>query len=358
MGGGGGGGHCGVPSNYPYSTRTFIVNGRLFQLVPAGLIMSVDGGATWSLILLYPKTCVGIGYITATSTYYVGMQNGEILSSTDLINFTTVGFVSTLPQLRIDALSSDGTTLTVCGLISVANFRGQIFYSTNGTTWTQGFAGGNTFDYQWITTKYVNGNFFAFTPSYLATHNFFGYVVSSNGTSWGQVGTGTLLPNAMAYGSTNVVLANRNSASTFGLAYGPIGGGFTQVLTGTQFNDVGYGGGVFVAVAGGGVIYSSSDDGVTWTARTSGTTDSLSNVIWTGTKFIVTTLSGGLRIYQSTNGTTWSVLTTLSAATFNAGAGGTGGLASGGGGGGAALTGNNTGAGGAGGAGYAIINAW
>ncbi len=45
-----------------------------------------------------------------------------------------------------------------------------------------------------------------------------------------------------------------------------------------SIRSIAYGNGIFIAVGGGGIIVSSTDNGVTWTARSSGTTDHLDGI--------------------------------------------------------------------------------
>jgi hypothetical protein len=72
------------------------------------------------------------------------------------------------------------------------------------------------------------------------------------------------------------------------------------------FADVARGAGVWCAVAPGGKIYT-SPDGITWTARTSGTTRSLESIIWTGENFVVSHVGGiSSRYYTSPDGETWT----------------------------------------------------
>ena len=56
-----------------------------------------------------------------------------------------------------------------------------------------------------------------------------------------------------------------------------------------------------------------SSNGITWTTRTSGTTNSLYGVTWSGTQFVVVGLSG--TILTSPDGITW---TTRTSGTTNA----------------------------------------
>ena len=358
VGGGGGGGAAGVPI-YPKVSKNFVANNRIFEQISTGLLYTADGGTTWSYInfSFTGSNCIGIGYIN--STYYAAMSSGSVYSSTNLSTWT---LVSTVPASggNLNGFCSNGSTLVACGQITgggSTNF-GQMYYSTNGTTWTQGFAGLGYSAYRTVTVRNNNGYFWGYIANDERLGSTQEYQYSADGINWNNVNTGAYYVAALAFGSSNAVGINNKAANSYGLIYGAISGLGTQVLAGTSFADIAYGGGVFVAVAGGGVIYTSSDDGVNWTSQTSGTTDNFNNVVWTGTKFIAYTSQNGLRTYTSTNGVTWTAQTTIAAASFNGGNGGAGGIAGGGGGSGAALSGNNSGIGGTGGNGYARILAW
>jgi hypothetical protein len=59
-----------------------------------------------------------------------------------------------------------------------------------------------------------------------------------------------------------------------------------------------------IVVVGQNGIIATSDNGIDWTQRTSGTTDAIYSVVWTGTTFWVCGASGYLR--SSTDGITWT----------------------------------------------------
>lgn len=75
----------------------------------------------------------------------------------------------------------------------------------------------------------------------------------------------------------------------------------------TGLNDVVWNGSLFVAVGDAGRILS-SPDGITWTSRTSGTTQRLNGVAWDGARFLA--VGDGATILSSTNGSSWSSLHT------------------------------------------------
>jgi hypothetical protein len=67
--------------------------------------------------------------------------------------------------------------------------------------------------------------------------------------------------------------------------------------------DIAEGNGVLVAVGGSGTVLTSSD-GIAWTAQSSGTTSTLSDVMWDGSRFLVTSYDQS--VYSSDDGVSWS----------------------------------------------------
>ena len=77
------------------------------------------------------------------------------------------------------------------------------------------------------------------------------------------------------------------------------------------FHDIALGGGRYVIVGMKGEIYTSDDDGLTWTARTSGTTKTLEVVVYDGTRFVAAGDDGVL--LESADGVGWTPLPSVAA---------------------------------------------
>jgi len=106
----------------------------------------------------------------------------------------------------------------------------------------------------------------------------------------------------VAVGSNGVVLTSGNGTSWTATAISP------AVPAGTIFQGLVWNGGQFVAVGTGGVIYT-SPDGITWASQTSGTSDNLWGVAWTGSQFFAASdnsANDGQLILTSSNGTNWT----------------------------------------------------
>jgi hypothetical protein len=284
-----------------------------------------------------------------------------------LLNLNSIGYIgkgTTLSNLTYTQVGSitNGTGLATDG-VSILAVMGQysnryysIWKSTDAAaTWTETiFSTNNNDGFSYFT--YANGFFFI-------SSTFTGVSVYSPECSSGTfVGTSNGVYGKRSYGMCQIggvwVAAYAGSASN-GIWTGTLAPDQeTNTLNGVNLYDVVTSGSTAVSVGDSGAIYTSTN-GTSWTSRTSGVSDQLTNVVWTGTRFIALTSQNQMRTINSTNGTTWTAGANLSsAAFFNGGNGGAGGIAGGGGGGGAATTGYNSGTGGAGGNGYVRIYSW
>ena len=139
---------------------------------------------------------------------------------------------------------------------------------------------------------------------------------TTNGNTGGQgqaCGIGTVIfynqtsvltgLNSIAFGAGIYVMTGASGVVTTSTTPTVAGSWATQTSNagGNQLNAVIFGNGIFVAVGVGGTIVT-SPDGVTWTARTSGTTNQLNDILWDGTNFVAVGNAG--TILYSTDGTT------------------------------------------------------
>lgn len=118
--------------------------------------------------------------------------------------------------------------------------------------------------------------------------------------------------NQVAYGNSKYVLLsaymyNALFQSTTGTAWTRI---TTAGLSAAQLNFIAFGAGVFVTVGDNGTIQTSAD-GISWTSRTSGTTNRLSRIFFLNSKFFV--IGDNRTLLTSADGISWSTIT------FNAG---------------------------------------
>jgi hypothetical protein len=351
VGGGGGGGGSSAQS-FGQTGRLRVWNGTVIVPATLGYYYSNNDGSNWAYEGMngFPVDfCYLNGYwyclLNRDSIGYIG--KGTTLSN---LTFTQVGSITNGTGLATDGIS----ILAVMGQYS--NRYYSVWKSTDAaTTWTETiFSTNNNDGFSYFT--YASGFFFissTFTgvSVYSPDCSAGSFVGTSNGVyqkrSYGMSKIGGLWVSAYAGSTSNGIWTGATEPNQE-----------TNALNGVNLYDVIANTAIAVAVGDGGAIYSSTN-GSTWTSRTSGTSDQLTNVVWTGTKFIAMTNQNQFRTYTSTNGTTWSSGAAItSGAFFNAGVGGAGGLAAGGGGGGGGYSGYNSGAGGAGGNGYLRVYSW
>jgi hypothetical protein len=190
--------------------------------------------------------------VAATST----SSGGFITSSSDGITWTTTK-TETIPLN--DCIFANGLFVVVGGDGNGSSGSGACFTSSNGTSWTQR---GTSSLVGWSRVIYENGL----------------YVVV------GRAGRINTSPDGITW-------TNRTSNLSANL------------------NDIAWNGSVYCVVGASGQI-ATSPDGVTWTARTPGdTTVTLLSISWNGTRFIVTNSTNGVA-WTSTDGITWSRVST------------------------------------------------
>jgi len=173
-----------------------------------------------------------------------------------------------------------------------------------GSGGTPGIAGSTT---NATVNSLVYGN------SLFVAHIGNGFIASSSdGTTW--TAQATFLPVAVVTGllydgtrwlvwtSGDVYTATSLSSWTL------------QASTATNFTWIAHNSGTYVGVGASGSIRTSTDR-VTWTSRTSGTTESLSHVIHDGTRWVAVGANGVS--LTSTDATTWTLVTTASSGSWN-----------------------------------------
>jgi Secretion system C-terminal sorting domain len=113
-----------------------------------------------------------------------------------------------------------------------------------------------------------------------------------------------------AYGNSIYLILSANNQyykSSDAVSWSP---SMTTGVTATNLNSLAFGAGLFVSVGDAGLIQS-SPDGITWTTRTSGTSERLGKVYFVNSKFLA--IGNKRTLLSSADGINWSVVT------FNAG---------------------------------------
>ena len=126
---------------------------------------------------------------------------------------------------------------------------------------------------------------------------------SSDGVNWSYLASQTAVFAVVSNGTTWVTAGSSGaiSTSTDGLIWTARTSGTTNKLAGLTWT-----GSLFVAVGASGVILT-SPDGVTWTSRSSGTTQTLNSVTWVGGLAVAVGNAGA--ITTSPDGVTWTART-------------------------------------------------
>ena len=182
------------------------------------------------------------------------------------------------------------------GVYVVVGASGACFSSPNLTTWTTRSAGAQTF----TDVVFANSVFVAVGAA--------GAVYSSaDGTTWTSRTAGSVAFQRIIYANSLFVAVGVSGAvwtSTDGATW-------TQRTSNVsvELRDIVWSGSLFVAVGVSGGI-TTSPDGVTWTNRTPGdTTVTHNSISWSGTMFLVTNTTN-LGFWVSTDGITWSRIST------------------------------------------------
>lgn len=269
---------------------------------------------TWSAPISIAGTIYHGGLATNGTGTWVTTGNStlyQISVSTDnglTWDFSTPQRMSNQQMLYYDSPNYLNGNFVATGGTST---YGIIIKSTDGKNWARSFNAGNR------TSLYVNnkfwlggggnGSFIVFDPvtnnleyanfpqpigAYYVLLYFSGYYVVA-----GQTGLMYTIPIGYDY-------QNSNNWTTRTSGFG------SNLIQSGVVNSAGT---VAVIVGAAGNI-SSSTDGITWTARTSGTANALNAVMWFSSKFVAVGAAGTL--VTSTDGTTWTVQTAIAALTF------------------------------------------
>lgn len=253
----------------------------------------------------------GVTWTAASTTLGVTL-NGICWNGT---NFCAVGNTATTA-----AISTDGVTWSATGAfpigakvwwvasspsLTIGGYSaGAFVYSSSLATWstsaTTVYLGVNTTDGVYGSGRYVLCGYSLISGAYNAHIRYGTSPFSITTLATVPSGAGVLL-YAAAYGASKYVCAGSSGK----IYYSADAITWTAATTGTTntFNDVVFNGSIFVAVGAGGIVFT-SPDGVTWTSRTSGVTSELKNVVWTGTKFVALQ-TFPIACISSADGITW-----------------------------------------------------
>lgn len=318
--------------------NTIVYAGGKWLAAGNSRVATSTDGITWAVNQNGPGNTIGdFVSIVYTGTKYVAAGSiaytqGAVYTSPDGTTWTLVA--SQQSYKEVTRSTTDGR------LVAVASSGASIASLDNGVTWKFGGLNSGFGGIKWSS---LLGCFVAVVSEGANQ----GIYTSNDGLAWARLANAPLYGKLAASPSLLVnhgfnYTGNGISTSTDGITWTPSTGYTTghlldMIWTGSQFIGVGYGGTIatsptgstwtkqvstvtndlygigaspsmLVAVGAGGKILTSVDNGITWVARTSGTTLVLNRVAWTGAEFVAVG-NDGIAI-RSTDGVNWTISAT------------------------------------------------
>lgn len=276
-----------------FSSKLYVFGG------PPGIALQSTDGITWTSA---NNTPIGIttnytGIVKYSGTYVATTNAGDILTTTDLVNWSKQN--TGVTGIQLSDITRAGSKFIAVG------YPKTILTSTDAITWTQvSNPGDATATFNKVGYNPVTGTILVGTSNYKVLRS------TDNGVTWSiQTLSGFGNCTSIFWTGTELYLSFAG-----GQLYKSINDGvsWTSVTTTSSpsFGSAGiesmtYGNGVFIVHTYLDGIYSSTD-GLAYTYRTGyAAVGSANTVLWTGTQFIVGTLQGKT-IYVSKDGITWT----------------------------------------------------
>jgi hypothetical protein len=239
---------------------------------------------------------------TAVSQKYVAIAYGTTAAATSTNGTTWVAM--TMPAALNWTAIDYGTVAGVGYYVAVASGSTNAYYSTNGTTWSAGSVGAGA----WSDIAYGNGSFVAIAQASVSSTT---YARTTNGGVTWTASTFAAGSTAIAYGGGKFVTVqgggSRNSAYSINN-----GGAWTVVQLPTNNDssnsnwvDIAYGNGRFVAIADNAAQAAYSLNGIAWTRSVLPNIYEWSSIQYGQGVFYVT--SYGSDAVSSPDGVTWTV---------------------------------------------------
>ncbi len=288
---------------------TFTITGTDLTDVTAVRFNGVNGPAASTFTVNSPTSI--------TVTVPPGAISGPVVVQTFAGNATSATALAVSPDFRLRNPRTTANSFDV-GLaygngtyVMASGGEGSLWSSTDGISWTQRFSSPNG----------LTGLAFA-AGQFTVVGNSGTILTSSDGLAWTQriLFTTTGL-TGIVHDGTRWLAGTTGSTvvtSTDGLNWS-----FFTSTGGGSSNGVAFGAGLFVSASASGVIRTSADGGLTWIARTANAgTNTLNDVSFVNSQFIAVGNSGTL--VTSPDGLTWTARTsgttsTLYSVTFGAG---------------------------------------
>jgi hypothetical protein len=247
-----------------FFNNLFIVGGNL------GTVLTSPDGITWTSRAGNTNVSNLIGIATSANRLVITGSSGAVTTSEDGITYTNRTnnnqFISGMAfgnGVFVSTGNATGGSGYIATIDSAGNYTRRVSNSTNSV----------------IGVRFINGAFYA---TYQAQAGVASVWRSVDGITWSAAGT---LVNVgctdVAFGN-GVYVASRNAnsevvVSADGVSFNANTN--TGLTPSVGFNGIAFANGIFVVVGGSGVI-GTSTNGTTWTLRTSGTTASLTSVMY------------------------------------------------------------------------------
>lgn len=262
-------------------------------------ILTSPNAVTWTLRANNLASSTENGIAHNGSRLIVTGTGGTFASSEDGLTYTSrTNNNATLNGIAYGAgvYVSVGNAVNGSGYIATIDGAGTVTRRVSGTTGSL------------ISAKYLNAAFYA------GFSGVAGLLRSTDATTWSFIPIVNIATTgALAFGSGVHVTGGNAARTSFsinnGLTWSTSIAGTAGVSTGVTFNDADFANGTFVMVGSLGEIITGTTDGasVSWTRRTSGTTQSLTSVIYSqrDQRWYAAGNAGTL-LYSEDNGVTWA----------------------------------------------------
>lgn len=296
----------GSSSNYPFIAG----DAGISTVIPMGNVQDLyDAGGFW------------LGF-TAASLRSVNEPTSD---GDDIFWFTNIGTAwNSADYVRWNSVTNTPINIAAsAGVNSLTYSMGTHYMQIGSTGWASGTSIPGTFTYTPYNISGTGLSFRGFLPPDETdpTYYCYGYVFASGyqariwSSATGEAGTWTqrsvsgidIVTNMYRFNGVAYALVNSSAstnASYISRWNGTTFASVSSIAVNYGYRCMAYNGTTLVAAGSNGNLYSSSDNGLTWTARTTGTTAIIMDVKWTGTEFVAWLSSTD--ILYSEDGLTWT----------------------------------------------------
>ena len=324
-----------MPSNQEWNSVCY-GNGKYVAIANNTTIMaySTDGiswtqgnmpsNRDWESVCYGNDKFVAIGWDTDAMAYIPDSE------------FTSLKFKESRAGVALDGQTLQSVCYGNCKYVAITNNSRDMFYSTDGISWTQGNMSSST---TWTSVCYGNGKFVAICGSNIMAYSTDGinwtkdtmpsdqdwqsvcygdgkYVAvssvnimaySTDGINWTQGNMPSVGWSSVCYGNGKYVAVAYNFAT---MAYSTDGISWTEgYIPDSGWQSVCYGNGKYVAICSSNIM-AYSTDGISWTEGTMPSGQYWASVCYGNGKYVAVSHGGGLNpsniMAYSTDGISWT----------------------------------------------------